>query len=369
LTVLAVAISAAAIAAVTCVALTKVVALVAPLNFTTDDETNPVPFTVRVNAVPPAVALVGMIEVAVGAGLLIVNVWPPEVPPPGAGFVTVTFAVPAVAISAAEIAAVNCAALTNVVVFDAPLNFTTDVDTKPEPFTVRVKPAPPAVALVGEIDVSTGTGLLIAKACAFDVPPPGAGFVTVTFTDPAVAISAAGIVARICVAVMEDGVIAGFAPKFTVAPLTKPLPFRVKVNDAPPAVTLDGESDVRVGAPAVTLKFTEPLVPPPGVGFVTTTGKLPTEVMSDARIAAVTCVELTNVVVRAVPLNFTTEPLTKLLPFTVRVNADPLTVALVGEIVVMAGTGLLAVKVCDADVPPPGAGLVTVTLIGPAGVT
>ena len=35
-----------------------------------------------------------------------------------------------------------------------------------------------------------------------DVPPP-AGFVTVTFTVPAVAMSAAGIVATICVLVME----------------------------------------------------------------------------------------------------------------------------------------------------------------------
>ena len=76
---------------------------------------------------------------------------------------TVTFAVPAVAISAAVIAAVNCVALTNVVVLAAPLNFTTDVDTKPVPFTVRVKAAPPAVALVGEREVSVGAGLLMVK--------------------------------------------------------------------------------------------------------------------------------------------------------------------------------------------------------------
>ena len=66
--------SAAVIAAVNCVALTKVVVLAAPLNFTTEVETNPVPFTVRVKAAPPAVALVGEREVAVGAGLLMLKV-------------------------------------------------------------------------------------------------------------------------------------------------------------------------------------------------------------------------------------------------------------------------------------------------------
>ena len=77
--------------------------------------------------------------------------------------VTVTVAVPAVAISAAMIAAVNFVVLTNVVVLVAPLNFTTDVDTKSVPFTVRVKAAPPAVALVGEREVSVGAGLLTVK--------------------------------------------------------------------------------------------------------------------------------------------------------------------------------------------------------------
>ena len=39
--------------------------------------------------------------------------------------------------------------------------------------------------------------------------PPPAGFVTVTFIVPAVAMSAAGIVATICVLVTDEGVIAG----------------------------------------------------------------------------------------------------------------------------------------------------------------
>ena len=132
--------------------------------FTVAPVTKPVPVKVNVNAAPLTVAVAGAIEVSVGPETaLIVNDRLPDVPPAGAGFVTVTVAVPAVAMSAAVIAAVNFVVLTNVVVLAAPLNFTTDVDTKPVPFTVRVKAAPPAVALVGERDVSVGAGLLMVK--------------------------------------------------------------------------------------------------------------------------------------------------------------------------------------------------------------
>jgi hypothetical protein len=65
------------------------------------------PFTVKVNAVPPAKALVGDSEVIVGNGLFTVNGELADVPPPGAGFVTVTLSVPAVAISPTVIAAVS----------------------------------------------------------------------------------------------------------------------------------------------------------------------------------------------------------------------------------------------------------------------
>ena len=133
--------------------------------FTVAPATKPVPVRVNVKAAPACRGGGrGDQKSALGAeAALIVNDTVADVPPPGAGLVTVTVAVPAVAISAAEIAAVSCVALTNVVVLAAPLNFTTDVDTKPVPFTVRVKAAPPAVALVGEREVSVGAGLLMVK--------------------------------------------------------------------------------------------------------------------------------------------------------------------------------------------------------------
>lgn len=56
--------------------------------------------------------------------------------------------------------------LTNVVVFAAPLKFTTARFKNPVPLTVSVKAAPPAFALVGESDVIVGTGLLTVKFVA-----------------------------------------------------------------------------------------------------------------------------------------------------------------------------------------------------------
>ena len=83
-----------------------------PFQFTTEPLTKPVPFTVRVNAVPPAVAEVGFRPVIAGAGLLTVKADPLDVPPPGVEFTTVTLGVPAVAIFEAGTATVNCAPLT-----------------------------------------------------------------------------------------------------------------------------------------------------------------------------------------------------------------------------------------------------------------
>ena len=103
LAVPAVAMSAGVIAAVRLVLETKVVVRALPFHWTMEDDTKFVPVTVRVKAALPASMELGFSEVSVGAGLLIVNSCALEVPPPGAGVETVTFAVPAVAMSAAAI--------------------------------------------------------------------------------------------------------------------------------------------------------------------------------------------------------------------------------------------------------------------------
>ena len=118
--------------------------------------------TVNVNAGPPAVALDGDNEPMVGVGVLIVNDAAFDVPPE-AGFVTVTLVVPAVAISAAVMAADNCVELTKVVFFTTPLNFATAPDTKPEPLSVNVNAGPPALAFEGDSEVMEKLELLIAN--------------------------------------------------------------------------------------------------------------------------------------------------------------------------------------------------------------
>lgn len=72
---------------------------------------------------------------------------------------------------------------------------------------------------------------------------------------------------------------------------------------------------------------------------------------------------------RAVPLHRTCDAEINPDPFTVRLNAvDPAT-TLEGDKDAREGAGLgagLSVKLCAAEVPPPGAGVSTVTLATPA---
>jgi hypothetical protein len=58
-------------------------------------------------------------------------------------------------------------------------------------------------------------------------------------------------------------------------------------------------------------------------GFTTATEAVPGLAMSDARIVAVNCETFTKLVVRALPFQFTTEPETNPVPFTVSANPCP----------------------------------------------
>jgi hypothetical protein len=152
---------------------------------------------------------------------------------------------------------------------------------------------------------------------------------------------------------------------FTVAPFTKLLPVTVKVNPAEPTITLGGDSAVATGTGLSTVNVSPPEAPPPGVGFDTFTCTLPAVATSAAVMAAVTFVLLTNVVVRLLPPHSTTAPFTKLLPLTVSVKAPLPAITLVGDSDVAAGTGLPMVNVMALEVPPSGAGVITVTLAVP----
>lgn len=258
---------------------------------TTEPLTKFVPFTVKVKAALPAVALVGERLVMPGTGLFTVKFEAAEVPPPGAGFTTFTERVPAVATSLAVMLAVSCVALTKVVVRLLPFTCTTDVLTKLPPFTVKVKAAPPAVALAGERLVIVGDGLLIVKVAAAEAPALGAGLATVMESVPADAMSPAGILAVSCVALTK--VVVRLEPlTLTVAPLTKFVPFTVKVKAAPPTIALPGERLVMVGLGLLTVSVVV-AVPPPGAAFTAVMGMAPAVAVSLARMETFTCVGLT----------------------------------------------------------------------------
>jgi hypothetical protein len=108
-------------------------------------------------AVPPALTVCGP-DVLVTLKSVTLNDAPFDVPPPGVGLKTVTVVVPPVATSDAETAAVNCVALTNVVVSEVVFHLTTEALTKLVPLTVSVNAAPPVIAEVGESVVMVGTG-------------------------------------------------------------------------------------------------------------------------------------------------------------------------------------------------------------------
>ena len=114
----------------------------------------------------------------VGVKLSATKGCPADVPPPGAGFVTVTCRLPPSALSEAGTVVVNCEALTNVVVSALPLKLTTAPETKFVPVTVSIEMAAPALACAGDSEVTVGAGLPTATAAEAitDVP---AAFVTV----------------------------------------------------------------------------------------------------------------------------------------------------------------------------------------------
>jgi hypothetical protein len=192
------------------------------------------------------------------------------------------------------------------------------------------------------MELTVGAGLLIVNVLAADVPPPGVGVNTVTDVVPAVAISAAVIWAVSCV--WLTNVVGRLLPfQRTTDVMAKLLPVAVSVNATPPAVVLVGLIELSVGAGfvAVMLNVFAADVPPPGVGVNTVTEALPVAAMSLARIWAWSLVLLTNVVVRLLPFQRTTDEATKFVPVAVSVNAPLPTAAVVGRIELRVGTGLL----------------------------
>jgi len=117
----------------------------------------------------------------------------------------------------------------------------------------------------------------------------------------------------------------------------KLLPFTVRATGGPvkaSTAALVGEIELIVGAgrdvpvgKAVTENGTEfefVAGPVPDTVMATAAAPVAREAVSDAEIAAVSCVALTRVVGRGEPFQLTTSPLANPVPFTVSVNPDGL---------------------------------------------
>ena len=139
---------------------TNVVVSGDPFTLIVDPGINPLPLTVKATGEAPTVADEGdrVIEPGVEE-LLTVNVWVPEVPPPGPGLTTLIVKVPGLVKSEVGSVAVNWLGDTKVVGLEEPLTLMVDPETKLDPLTVSVEPVLPAVMDVGERLVIAGTGL------------------------------------------------------------------------------------------------------------------------------------------------------------------------------------------------------------------
>ena len=151
----------------------------------------------------------------------------------------------------------------------------------------------------------------------------------------------------------------------------------MRTKAPPPAAALEGASEAIDGAGkdvgAVMVKGRELEL---ATELETKTVAVPRAAVSANVIAAVSCVPLTNVVGRGEPFQFTTESLVKIVPvaaFTVSVRPVGLQYGVESNCVVDAESDAMArgeiVNEIAVDVPPPGAGVNTVTGTDPAVAT
>jgi hypothetical protein len=138
----------------------------------------------------------------------------------------------------------------------------------------------------------------------------------------------------------------------------KLLPVTLSGNATVPAVAPTGEIDVITAAGSVEAEIVKGAGAELTPELDTVIEAVPAEAISEAGIVAVSCVELTNVVARAELFHSTTEPFTKFVPFTVRVNPEGLHDGVVFDEVVEDDkevmVGGIIVNEIPPDVPPPG---------------
>lgn len=269
----------------------------------------------------------------VALGYLTVNVAAAEVPPAA---VTVTLTLPAVAIRLAGTRATSSSELTNTVSKAVLPNFVTALSVKLVPSIINRNATPPLVAESGLKLVMVGSGGLMVNVAPVEVPP---AVVTVTLILPAVAIRLAGTDAASSVELMNI-VVSAVPPHLIVAADVKFLPLTVRRNAAPPAVAELGLKLVIVGSGGLMVNVAAAEVPP---AVVTVTLAVPTVEIRLAGTEAVSSVELTRIVVSAVPPHLATAPEAKFVPSIFSVKATPPAVAESGLRLVIVGIATMPV--------------------------
>ncbi len=353
----ALAIKLAGTAAVNCAELTNVVVRAVPFHCTVAPVRKLVPLTVRVKSEPPAVAEAGLRLLIVGVGPVMGNVTAVDGVPPV--FTAVMLAFPTVAIKLAGTVAVNWAELTNVVESPPPFHCTVAPERKPDPLTVSVKPAPPAVAEVGLRLLIVGVGPLMGNATAVDGVPPV--FTAVMLALPALAIRLAGTTA-VNSAELTNAVESVAPFHCTVAPERKLVPLTVNVNPAPPAVAEVGLKLLIVGVGALMRNATAVEGVPPLLTAEMLA--LPALAIKLAGTVAINSVELTNVVESPAPFHCTVAPGRKPVPSTSSVKPDPPAVAELGFRPVITGAGGAdTVYVTGIAIGAPGVVVVSIRIL------
>jgi len=120
----------------------------------------------------PTGTVAGETEVIAGTGLFTEKLTAAEVPPPGAGLTTVTFATDPFAKSTAVTVAFRLVAEVNVVVSDVPFHCTLEAEMNPDPVTVIEVSEDPAVAAGGVTERADGVGLDCGGGVITVVAPP-----------------------------------------------------------------------------------------------------------------------------------------------------------------------------------------------------
>jgi hypothetical protein len=151
----------------------------------------------------------------------------------------------------------------------------------------------PAATVDGDRLMAPSAELLIAIDAALDIPPPGVGVNALTERLPAVAWSATVSDESSCVELIK--VVERELPlTCTTVEETKFAPVTViGVAVAVPVVTRFGVTVIEPGAGLLTDNEAAAVLPPPGLGFVATMGRVPAAARSAEVSDATSCAEFT----------------------------------------------------------------------------